>query len=314
LAVLVNPGSGRVRRSPGALERLRALPGAVVGCGTDQAGIASTLRALLGEPCDALCVVGGDGTLQAALTALHAMAPAGGPPPLIALPGGSTNMSAYDLGVRGTLPAAAEAVARWWLGAAGAGRVRRPYLVIERPGHEPVCGLFFGLGVVSGGVRFFRSRLREVATPDERTSLVPIARVVWALARGQGRRMGAGPVSVSCDGGPVLEVAASACMATTLRRLVLGLRPYWGEGEGPVRFTLVEEGARGLWTSLWRLARGRAGRRLTPERGYHSRSVDALRVRFDGTFVVDGELFETHESEGWIDLHASPEVTWLAPG
>ena len=56
---------------------------------------------------DVRCVAlnGGDGTVQAALTTLALRSPFAAPPQLLVLAGGTTNMSAYDLGSHGKPPA-----------------------------------------------------------------------------------------------------------------------------------------------------------------------------------------------------------------
>ena len=102
-------------------------------------------------------------------------------------------------------------------------------------------------------------------------------------------------------------------MASTLHQLILGFRPFWGEEDGPVRFTVVEKSARAFWRSLPRLVQGRPGTRLTPERGYLSKNANAWELTFDGPFVVDGETYHAHAADGPCRVTAPRTVQWLVP-
>jgi hypothetical protein len=79
-------------------------------------------------------------------------------------------------------------------------------------------------------------------------------------------------------------------MATALDRLFLGLRPFWGEGPGDVRFTSIGADARRFGRSLPRILSGRAGDALVDRDGYVSRNAGRVDLRMDCGFTVDGEL------------------------
>lgn len=312
--MLCNPLSGRLQ---GRLEAVRALGREIAPDTYHEAStpgeIASALLEIGRGHCDVLGIVGGDGTIQAALTALHAQRPTGPWPALALTAAGSTNMTARDLGTRGTMDRGLEALRALHRPEGGIGtRVQRPMLCVQRPNHDILCGMFFGAAVISDGVRFFRQRLRGLPMPGERTSILSVLRVLLSLGIGRSRRKSAGcPIKVQVDGGVKTTHTATICLASTLHRLLLGSRPYWGNEDGPLHFTVVDSDARAFWRSVWRVARGRPGKRLTPERGYFSHEAHEVRLTLDGPFVLDGELFEADPRDGPCILTAPRTVEWI---
>ena len=75
--------------------------------------------------------------------------------------------------------------------------------------------------------------------------------------------------------------------------LFLGLRPFWGSGEGDVRFTSIASGAYGLARALPGILAGRPGRQVEERNGYLSRNAGRVDLRMDCGFTVDGELEAT---------------------
>jgi len=313
VTVLCNPLSGRVSRGWASVRALRDDVGAAAyrEASTPEEVGAALEELALGRG-DALAVIGGDGTTQAVLTALHAMMPEEQWPVLIPLSGGSTNMTALDLGAAGTLAATVAMLRRWLAGGRTEGhRLARPLLLVERRGYRPVCGMFFGTAAVAEGVRFFRRRPRWRGVVSERTSSLLILRVLFSLARGGAARAGSCRMSCRVDDGDEFEQLAILGLVSTLHRLLLGMRPHWGCEDAPLHLTLVDRDARALWWSLWRLGLGRPGLQLTPERGYLSRNAHRVEFRFDGPFVVDGELFGARSTDGPVVLTSPRVVEWM---
>ena len=319
VAVLLNPLSGRVRRRAAAVgARARELAGSLYAEASEPAGMEKAVLGFALGADDILCVAAGDGTLHAVLTALERHRPEGGWPVLAAAPGGTTNMTVRDLGPSVGLLAYLEELVR--SKAAGGGPdapgriVARPVLRIAAPGREPLAGMFFGTGTVSAGVEFFNRRLRPSGIPEAVGSPVAIVRTLLALAIG-GRSLDrlAPHMHVSVDGGPVLEGPVVFLVASTLDRLIIGARPYWGDGQGPIHLTLVEREAKGMFRHVPRLALGRAGDRLTPERGWHSHDTSRALLGLDGPFIVDGELHFATSGAGPLELTASRTVRFWMP-
>ncbi len=321
IAVLCNPRSGRVVRQLDEVQELaRELGWELYREAIVPAEVTGALRELTEMGADTLCIVGGDGTVQAALTALHALEPQEPWPLLAPVPGGSTNMTAQDVGAGGSLMERLLAIRVWRdrEGREGKGLdgalVHRPMLCVEHPKHEARCGMFFGAGAVADGVRFFDQRLRGLRLAGRHSSGLSIARVLFSLAvRGTGGESVGCRVASAVDGRASTEFLCIFFLASTLNRLILGTRPYWGEEDAPLHFTLVERGARAFWRSLPRIARGRPGAKLTPERGYFSQNATAVELTFDGPFVVDGEIDHARAADGPCRITSPRTVQWLVP-
>jgi len=318
VAVLLNPLSGRVRRRAAAVRaRVCELAGPLYAEASEPAAMTDAVLGFSLGTDDVLCVVAGDGTLHAVLTAFERR-PDVERPILAPAPGGTTNMTTRDLGRPGGLFRYLEALLCWKAAGGGAdapGRlVERPVLRIAAPGSDPLAGMFFGAGTVAAGVDFFNRRLRSMGIPAAVGSPVAVVRTMLAVAMG-GRSLDhlAPPTTVCVERGPVLDGPAVFLVATTLHRLIFGARPYWANGLGPIHFTLVERGAVGMFRNVPRLAIGRASDRMTPERGWHSHGTSCVHVTLDGPFIVDGEIHHASRADGPLELSASRAARFWMP-
>jgi len=109
------------------------------------------------------------------------------------------------------------------------------------------------------------------------------------------------PVSgkVMLDDGPQQEREFLIILVSTLERLFLGIRPYWGTGIGPLYYTGISVGPRHLLRTIPDILRGKESRFGTPEHGYFSQKVREARLALRGEFTLDGELYT-------LDTQAKP--------
>ncbi len=321
-AVLLNPLSGRVRHRPAEVRALaREIGGDRYAEASDPHAMADAVAAFNLDEDDLLCIVAGDGTLHGALTALERQRPHGPWPLIAAAPGGTTNMAARDLGSAGGLVPWLHALRRRAAGstaAAGAGPhgrlVTRPVLRVAVPGRDPMVGLFFGAATVSAGVEYFNRRLRPLGIPERLGSPLAIVRTLLAMAvGGRGLDRMSSAMRVRVEGGPELDGPMVFLVVSTLHRVIVGARPFWGAGTGPIHLTLVERTAAGIFRGVPRFAVGRPGNRLTPERGWHSHDTPRIEVAFDAAFIVDGELYHARSADGPLEITAPREVRWWVP-
>ncbi len=295
VAILCNPASGRVRRR---LQEVRGLGTALAGDRyVEMDGAALRTRALpdfLDRQADLVVVVGGDGTLHAVLGALFGPARTAPRPSVLAVPAGTTNMSALDIGVGGS-PGAVLARLRDRLVQQRDGvlpATSRPVLGVKRDGAALLCGMFLGAGIIARGVAYFTEHVRGSGITGEAASGVVVARFLGALLGADPAGLTA-PVLASIEGAPVPAGREPyvALLATVLDRLLLGMRPYWGAGPAPIHFTAVQPRPARLWRHLVPLLRGR-GAGLQVADGYTSVNVDALSLTIDGPFVIDGQCYD----------------------
>jgi hypothetical protein len=85
-------------------------------------------------------------------------------------------------------------------------------------------------------------------------------------------------------------------MMTTLRRLVLGVYPFWGEGGDPMAVTTIGFPAQKLLAAAPAALRGKSAPWFQ-NAGYESWRTRSIEMAFDGTFVFDGEFFTAAEGE-----------------
>lgn len=289
LAVLSNP---RSKKGPARAKLLASLEG-LSGVDHRQSGAIDDLPMLLGDILASrprlLAVNGGDGTLQAVLSVLL-----GGGfddlPPLCALPGGSTNMSAGDLGSGTSLRPALSSLLtlrdqpaeRWPL-------VSRSVLEVRDAAGAFHAGLFFGVGTIVRGAEFWQQELRASGRTGELAAGVALLRGAWGMLRRQPPFADPTRLRLALDGQAPMDAEVSLLLVTVMRRLFLGLTPFWGPGEAPLACTWVDDRPRRLLRRLPALLRGRAEQMHAGE-GYHSQRAGQIELSLDDVWLLDGEL------------------------
>lgn len=262
------------------------------------------------EQIDVLVVQGGDGTLARVLTEIfeHGAFPK---PPLVApLRGGRTNMSALDIGTQRdpvrALWTLLEAVRR---GTLERRVVRRPVLRMEIPGEGVVQhGMFFGLGVIHRAIEVVHR-----AFPKGRSQGVFGAGIVTSGLLGRAALGGSSGIldpdklQLRLDGESPTTGAYLLLLATTLERLFLGMRPFWGVEPAPLHLTALASAAARLPAAAPGILRGRPGRHVSLANGYLSRNVHHAELLVDCGITVDGELWRPEPGRR-IRLTASDTV------
>ncbi len=310
IGVLTNPSSGGNRRGYPWLTRVSDL---VLAEGTTPKEITEGLFALSRERIGLLVINGGDGTVQAVLTALfnHGMFPS--PPLLCLLRSGTTSMLARDAGIDGPPPRAFKRILKAWkVGVfTGCAHLFERFILrvdAARPS-LPLYGMFFGIGAVCQGIELFHSQVNPGGLRGEILCGVTALHLLFSLLF-RGNRGMVPPVSaeISADGAPIPFQEVLFSMVTTLERLFLGLRPYWGAGSSPLRFTAVSSRPASLVRCLPSLVRGRPHVLMTEENGYCSRTASRLDLAFRGAFTLDGQLFE---NDGAITITPAGPLRFL---
>ncbi len=299
IAILSNAGSGRNRKRTELLRLLDATSGVDQQVTADSEEIEGALGRLLDREPAVLAVNGGDGTLQAVLTAWHRGVRCGALPeslpPIAVLPAGSTNMSAHDLGCGGRLKRRVGDLLALRDRPPSAWRIeaRAPLAVVDAEAQVRL-GFFFGMGTIVRGIEYWHETLRHGGGAGEWGAGAALLRAAWGMARKEppfdqparvriGTRPGRSAV-------PAQRTDVSFLLATTMRRLFLGISPFWGSDTGPLALTWVEDGARRLVPRVPALLRGQ-GDRLPAREGYHATRSDEIELSFDDPWAIDGEVF-----------------------
>jgi len=293
ILILSNAATPRARQAVPALRDALPESSRVEHLVSDTAAAADApLTAERWQPDDLLVINGGDGSVQHALSVLLANHPAAQLPQIACLPGGSTNMTAYDLNRHRGMAECLTTLRRLTASPAAVAPEPRPVVRVTARGTAR-CGLFFGAGSIVEGVKYFQERLRGAGGRHELAAGAALARTAWGIARRE--RTFAEPLAATVRAASFWPTESALSLrlvfATTLNRLFLGIRPYWGAGDGALKITAVERRAPGFLGRLPRLLRGRPDVAMTPANGYHSGRVADLDLAFRGSYTLDGELF-----------------------
>lgn len=294
IGVLHNPGGGANLRAPEMMRRVFAAhPGLPRRDVSDPPSVVQALRELASLDVNTIAISGGDGTVNAVLSALLAHGIFPQPPLLAVLRAGTTSMTAGDAGLSGradrALIALIERAAR---GGNGLAVIRRQVMRIDPgAGREPLFGMFFGAAAIYQGIEYCRKHIHSAGVRGEIGPGIAMLRFAVAMARGERDIVSPVPISVAIDDAPAAVLDCEILQVTTLERLFLGLRPFWGAEAAPLHYSSVRSAPRHWVRALPGLLRGRPGRLLTPANGYASHNAHRLQLKFDTRFTIDGELY-----------------------
>lgn len=315
VGLIVNPLSHSVKRHGSVLEKVSAghADAALLRI-TDFAALEEQMSRLAADNVSALFVEGGDGTLQAVLTAWFSLARQERALPDVAiLAGGSTNLAHKIVGLGPRSPEAVAAyIANYQTGAATR-HTRQAALKIESAAlAQPYIGMLLSTGSLARTMLFVQ---RELHGDGHRGSMsVAQAAAMFALnPKGQ----------LDSDGEPLFRASPmlaegadftfqgdhTLSLMTTLPSLSLGLKPFWDRQGQPLAFMHAEWPIRSFQTALLKVLMGATGSHM---QRHGLRSVGAARVslNYTGPLVLDGEVLPAAE-DGRIKVSTTPPIRFL---
>ena len=315
IALISNPRSQRNKKRMPAMREAAARHADLLHVELDDVqATAQVLRDLAQRGVDLVAISAGDGTVQKVLTELLNGAAFETPPKVAVLPSGMTNLIAADVGLRGDPARSLERLCRVVADGSGAGEtVVRPVLSMQRtPDEPPVHGMFLGAAAFYHGVMAARDEVHPLGAKHHLAAAMALTLALFRLLTGRcgpnvllhGERM-----TVELSGTRSRPGDYLLFMATTLQRLILGVMPFWGEGDGPLRYTCVGFPPQKLWRALIPALRGRP-KPWMGARGYLSGRTRECRLMLDSPIVFDGEIF-TPEPGVPVVLRADRHVRFL---
>ncbi len=293
IGVLVNPFSGGNRNGLGAVRNAIADYPRVFHCNvqTPQDVLAALIEFARNDV-NLVAVNGGDGTVQAVLTALFHNQPFENLPVLAVLQSGTTSMTARDVGFLGSRAKALWKLFRWaQTGGGEPGISKRPVLRVQAPGHSIQYGMFFGAASIYQGIQYCRSNMHTKGLRGELGPGLTLLRFLWAIVCKRSDVIPAAPITIEIDQKPQPQLDYLVLIISTLERLFLGLHPFWGREDGPLHYTAVKVRPRHLLRALPSVIRGRKSRHGTPNKGYFSHNAHEVRLNLDSGFTLDGQLY-----------------------
>lgn len=240
---------------------------------------------------DTVMVAGGDGTIQAAVTDAINMRRFEHTPHYVAVPCGMTNVIAADCGLKGA-PVDAVDEFLWRRSRGEVRRQRRAIMGVTIGSHAPVHGFFLGAGAFTTAVKYSRSEIQAKGATRSVAMAMSISGAILNAA--MGRRPAEPPLVAEFLGMGVPDLGPqpmTMVLMTTLRRLVLGVNPFWGEGSGALSVTTIGFPAQKLLAAAPSVLRGKS-QPWFESAGYRSWRTSAIDAGFEGTIVFDGEFYD----------------------
>ncbi len=332
-ALIVNPRSGgRNTQGLALAEALRADTATRIVRLDDFAHLEPALADLARNPPEALFISSGDGTIQYVQTWLaeRSHLPRERWPLLVLLPHGSTNMTAADIGLRlkGVSQQAELIRRRGWRGASAAVACR-PTVRLRNVRGGPQHGMFLGGGVLAEATLYCQETFNRRGMRGQLGPLLTLlslgARAVLRPATPQDEDRIDRPhqMRVLADGEPLADGWQVALLATTLRKLVLGARPFWGDerdtgaarqgrrhrDDTPLRLSVFGWPPPFLPRWLPVVLYGGERRRLPPN--MHSRVIERAEVHTPARFVMDGEEMIRDDARTPLIVERGPQMRYL---
>jgi len=278
----------------------------------DISDLIECLREMAAAGVTHLVVSGGDGTVQATVSALINDHPFAQFPKLSLLSAGMTNVIARDLGET-ELPAPylKRLIERVEAGDPGQ-TVERSVMTLDLgDGGPPIHGFLLGAIAFYQGTVLGRRKVHSMGFQQSLASklgiLLSVLRVLWY---GPGAKSGftGERVAMTLDGKSEAAQDLFLLVATTLTQILPGIKPFWGQGPGRIRVTTISHPPkRFAWAALPAL-RGKP-RPWMEAQGYCSRRTEQLECDLTTPVVFDGEFLETDGGPGF-KLSVGPTITF----
>ncbi|SDY68419.1 diacylglycerol kinase family protein [Nitrosomonas sp. Nm33] len=315
IGLILNPLGGKARKRHHVIKQILAgMPDIHQWEVSNASDFDTSVKALIQAKIDWLIILGGDGTLQGILNRLFAWLPSEQWPVLTIIPGGTTNMTALDLGIRGKPDHILRRLKHYLQQSAPHPApllVERPVLCIEQTGREKVYGMFFGLGLIARGVKFSRSPIKQIGiTGDIFTTLIVLRSLLGTFLGRPHPEWAPVQIATVNERGERHEENYLFVLVSALEQLLMGIRPYWGHEPAPLHVTFVRQHSKKFWCSIWPLIAGR-GHSLKKEHGYVSYNTKMLELLLDDEYIVDGELFHASRQYGPLHISVSGPITFL---
>ena len=270
------------------------------------------LAGLADNPPEFLAINGGDGTAAHIFGLLLEQQPLPRLPTIVLLPGGTANMTAGDVGCRGSLVPAVKRLCRWSDGEnLGSRWLQRHVMRLQpSPGAAPRFGMFLGSGVIIQATEYAHSQIHSRGLRDDFSLGLGLVRTLWGIARGDPQFNLPLALDIAVDGGAFQHVDVRIVAASTLDRLFLGARPFWGVGAGALKASFITSDARHFVRRFPGLLWGRPGNHANVATGYHSVKAERIQLLMDGSVNLDGEMIPLRRSDGPAELTAAGPLTF----
>lgn len=258
-----------------------------------------------------LAINGGDGTVSAILGELLESELFERPPLIAILPGGTANMNAGDIGVRGSLHKAVTRFCHWCEGERHTiGKLTKRTLmrVVTGNGQPPQYCMFLGGGAVIHGTEYAHREIHSRGLRDDFSLALGTLRTVWGVLRNDPTFNRHVDITLTLDDEEPAQYDTLILAVSTLQRLSFGMRPFWSQEPGAIRLTVMEQGCTRFARTFFSIVRGHPNRNAVPQSGYRSHNADRIQLAMQGKINLDGELVDVAEA---AQISASAPLEFL---
>ena len=321
--LIINPKSGKQSGHGLALaEKLDGKAGVCTRILHDFSDLDSFIAEFARRKVNTIFISSGDGTIQAIQTILAEQRPFGDKlPRLCLLPHGTTNMTAADLGFRHkNLARQAHIIADDTQLAATTDIQQRASVRIANPRDGKARhGMFVGTGAVWNATLYCQGPVHKTGLKGNWATFATLG-----LALGKALFTKADPadktridraydMAVAAENQTLASGGQLLFLATTLQKLVNGVRPFWGHTGGQNKLPVLRASlfpypppnlVRWIRPALW----GAEDRKMPA--GCISFAADTIAVTTACPFVLDGEFFEPPHNEPLI-IEKGPLFTYV---
>ena len=314
--LIVNPRSGkRSGRGLSLAERLKPHCGPRVAVIDSFPALPARLRDLAEAGVDTLFISSGDGTVQAIQTELAERNPFPRLPHLALLPHGTTNLTANEIGFN---ESSLDRVASLF-GPSQAGEIpieARPTLRVVNPGDGLVRhGMFLGAGAIPAAAALCQKQFNQRGIKGDWATFATLAAgILGNLRRSDSaddpdRIVRPYPMDVVTERGPFVSGDQLMLLATTLNRLILRSRPFWGGKTGPMRVTAIGYPPPSVARWLVPTFYGGEERRMPPSCA--SGGAERIAIRTTSILLIDGEFFDPPADGRPLDVETGTVFRYL---
>jgi diacylglycerol kinase (ATP) len=310
--ILLNPGSGRVRKKIGQIKKIiSSIPDIVTHEASSLSEINITIDHFINSQIKFLIIIGGDGTVQAVINRYLTLKNKTDLPHILIIPGGTTNMTAKDIGLHGSPVKIVKRLKSLMLGKHETTTKIRPALIISQNNKPDLHGMFFGAGLISNGSQYFQNHIRKSDITGELASFIVVLNFIFKMLLGQtSEYLKSVEVQLKKDEEDSQKMTSLLLFATTLDRLLFGLKPYWGQEKKPVHFTNIRKNSNKFLRSLFAII-CRRGTFLHESDGYISNNSQNIEIHMNGNFIIDGEIFTADCQNGPLRISATQPINFV---
>jgi len=251
-----------------------------------------------------LVIEGGDGTVRTILTAMLNCYPKIQKLPAVSIvPRGTTNQIARNLGVK--KPANLKAIFQ-----GSYKSISTPLVKIKSKAFETRYGFLFSTGALPYVSRFAQDKINAKGVGGGTAVVGAVLKAVTSdksdlMPPAKHRLKGKSENHLIINHKGV----ALGTIMTTLPTLMLGLDPFWGTEDAPLRLTWAEAQSAKLGRNVAGIWAGRKQNRS--QDGYHSHNIDRLNLRTKAPATLDGDFLDIAGHK--LRISASRPVTfWTA--